>query len=190
MATQAGQLPPHGHNTKIVEPELNLSHNIAMRLFHALFILLAFSCQSEKILHLDSSDVRKELSIAYLYEDRGNIAGADSIYKRLLSFSVYPMDSINISGSYLSVLRQEGDYKSMLLHVNRAFPFNNTIHRNLLRRYSYRMQAFMGLMQCDSVRTELDNLFHLVGDDSTLQLSMADLIQNRAVVDSICPTTR
>lgn len=160
-----------------------------MRVYIALSltVLILSDChRAHSTTHLTSEDVLKRLKIAYALEDRGNLVGADSIYSDLLAHSVAWADSVNISASYLSVLRKKGDFEGMLFHTNRAFPKNSASPRDQLRRSSYRMDAFLSLRFCDSTRIELEKLFALVERDSTLQLSIANLLHNREVVDSIC----
>lgn len=149
---------------------------------------LAFgSCHSDSSQQLLSpEEVQRQLNTAYAVEDRGDTMGADSIYQALLSHQLSPTDSAGVSGSYLSVLFKEGEYRNALIHVDRAFPANCTNHSDLLRRYSYRFRAYLAMRQCDSIRFELAKLFELVESDSALQLSMEDIIQYRSVVDSIC----
>lgn len=134
---------------------------------------------------LSSELVHSRLNEAYVLEDRGDIPGADSIYGMLLSSEVSRKDSAIISGSYISVLFKKGDINGVLSHVDKAFPATSGPW-DLVRRSSFRMQAFMLRSKCDSVQIELDQLFELVRRDSTLQLSMGDLLLNQTFVDSIC----
>jgi hypothetical protein len=163
-----------------------------MRSKHVLLLvaMVLYECRSEPVVvRLTTEEVLERLKIAYALEDSGNYLSADSIYRELLTYSVTPADSSSISASYLSVLRKKADFRGMLFHSNRAFPENSAENRDLLRRHSYRMDAFLALRMCDSTRIELVNLVKLVEQDSTLQLKIADLIHNTAVVDSICGAT-
>lgn len=162
-----------------------------IHLFTFLVALMGGGCHQEsspKV--LDPKEVQRLLNAAYALEDNGDIMGADSVYLSLLSHELSPADSAGVSSGYLSVLFKKGDFLNVILHVDRAFPVNSAKNWDLLRRHSFRFEAYLAMRQCDSVYSELAKLFQLVAFDSTLQLSMSDLTYNRSVVDSICSKSR
>lgn len=154
----------------------------------ALLLLVTFaSCESEKVNDAVTTDnVFESLQSAYALEGSGNVLGADSVYRSLLASSNNAADSARVSRSYVSILITKGDFDEALFHIDKAFPATSVVPEDLLRRYSYRLRVYMQKRQCDSIRVELDHLFNLVGSNGPLQLSMEDLVHNRAVVDSLC----
>jgi hypothetical protein len=153
-------------------------------------MLVILACQHDNNRpKLSHENTIRYIDSAYVFIKKGNYTQADSIFKKLLMYQLSPSDSIYMSMGYVPVLLNKNDTRDALIHIDRAFPKNNTDRNNLLRRYSYRLTAFMIDKNCIKARHELDLMFNLIGNDSTMSLSKADLIYNRTVLNRMCASS-
>lgn len=131
--------------------------------------------------------VEKELDLVYSLYSHQEALKADSVVRGLLRYSMSRADSVSLSRCYVSVLLALDSGKSALKHVDFGFPEDGADDYEMMRRHSFRFQAFMADEECDSAWAELDRGFKLVDRNDKLQLKRADLELNEGVLAQRCP---
>ncbi len=131
--------------------------------------------------------VEMELDLVYSLYSHQEALKADSVVRGLLHYSMSKADSISLSRCYVSVLLALDSGKSALKHVEFGFPEDGADDYELMRRHSFRFQAFMADEECDSAWAELARGFQLVERNDKLQLKRADLELNKGVLEQRCP---
>lgn len=150
-------------------------------------MLLLLGCDTDRTLQdVETKDISASLEHAISLRDSGMFEAADSAFKAILALRPSSTDSIRVSMSYVPVLIRLNKRELALGHIDRAFPDGGDDLRMLMRRSSFRFQLFIKNRECDSARIELEREFHLVEQDTTLQLTRADIEFNRTFVDSVC----
>lgn len=136
---------------------------------------------------LTSETFQKELDLVYSLYSHQEAVNADSVVKGIMRYSLSRDDSISLSRCYVSVLLALDSGKSALHHIDLGYPSDGADDYELMRRHSFRFQAFLALNACDSAWRELDRGFRLVERNDKLQLKQEDLELNKVVLAQRCP---